>query len=166
MPTDIREQKSYRVAYAVHEVAPENEIKQEPGLENTRFIGLVTLVSMERGGLPLPDHLALAVAISKDTLSLEVAYSFLPSAWSKGFATEAVEAVYGQCKKQDAFWAPYKNVYVRAIVNDENSASSRVMLKTGMTEIGIYEWTDEKPVFLAGKWTTYSKLHIFGRQIL
>lgn len=92
---------------------------------------------------------------------MELGYSFLPGAWNKGFATESLNAVFEACKRTPTFWAPFEKVYVRAIVNKENPGSLRVMAKTGMTELGVYVWTGN-PIWLAGKWTERSDLHIWG----
>lgn len=94
-------------------------------------------------------------------LTVELAYSLLPTAWGKGYATEAVKAMFEACKNRKSFWEPHSKVYVRAIVNDRNPASQRVLPKTGMVEKGIYEWKG-KPIFLGGEWVEQDNLHIFG----
>ncbi|KAL9005119.1 MAG: hypothetical protein Q9188_002089 [Gyalolechia gomerana] len=55
------------------------------------------------------------------------------------------------CRRKKSFWAPYPKLFVRAIVNEDNPASGRVMDKVGMEKKGVYHWTG-KAVFLAGKW--------------
>ncbi|KAI4222334.1 MAG: hypothetical protein L6R36_006218 [Xanthoria steineri] len=160
----------WRVVYAVHMlVDPTTDTGSEPAEhrnETTRFVGVVNLASSDANSLQLPDHLILPnPATTTPTLSTEISYLFLPVAWGKGYATESVNAAFEACKRVRAFWAPFPNVYVRAIVNRENPASLRVMGKTGMVERGVYKWSGE-PIFLAGEWTVKSTLHIFGRLLL
>lgn len=69
--------------------------------------------------------------------------------------------MFDACRRSPNFWAPFEKVYVRAIVNAENPASQRVMAKSGMTELGMYVW-EGKAVWLAGRWTDRSDLHIYG----
>lgn len=164
--------KTYRVVYAVHMVvdptsdtAKGNSEPTQQVNEITRFIGLVTLASLDANSLALPEDLTLPATTTTTTLSIELGYLFLPIAWGKGYATESVNTVFKACKRARSFWTPFSNVYVRAIVNHENPASLRVMSKTGMMERGIYEWTG-KPIFLAGEWTERSTLHIFGLHLL
>jgi len=141
----------------------------EQSRSSTRFMGLVSLKSLNANSLALPARLTLPVSAATTTLAAELAYAFLPFAWGKGYATEAVMAVLEVCKKARHFWAPYMEVNVRAIVNEANPASLRVMAKTGMIELGVHEWiakADEEAVFLAGEWRTRDKVRIFGTHLL
>jgi RimJ/RimL family protein N-acetyltransferase len=126
---------------------------------DTQFIGLVVLKSLDSHHLPLPENLTVP-ATETSTLTVELSYMILPISWSKGYATESLKAVYETCKVR-SFWTPFNKVYIRAIVNEENLASMRVMEKTGMTKRGVYEWRGEK-VFLAGQWRTQGLLHVYG----
>ena len=171
LPTNEGEEKIYRVAYAVHKVLEpmsgsiEGETQSaEQGKNSAEFIGLVTLHSLDPGSLKLPEDLTLPAAAATTTLTVEVAYLFLPIAWGKGYATESVEAVFECCKRARSFWAPFSKLYIRAIVNEGNPASHRVMDKTGMTKSGVYNWTG-KPVFLAGEWRERDSLYIFTRHL-
>ena len=93
---------------------------------------------------------------------MELGYSYLPNAWGKGYAAEALKAVFDACQKVDkTFWGEWKKVHVRAIVNGGNPASCRVMEKVGVKEAGIFEWRGE-PIFLGGRWESESQLHIYG----
>ncbi|EXJ68908.1 uncharacterized protein A1O5_07840 [Cladophialophora psammophila CBS 110553] len=171
LPTNDAESegaKTHRVAYTVHKIlepmALSVETKPQAGTP-TEFIGLVTLKSLDTGSLALPEEFNPSVAAATATLTVELAYMFLPTGWGKGYATESVEAVFGSCKRARSFWAPFSNLYVRAIVNDGNPASLRVMDKTGMTKRGVYNLTG-RTVFLAGEWREQHRLHIFGMHLL
>lgn len=144
----------------------ENESQStEKGHKATEFIGLVTLASLHSGHLVLPEEFALPGAAGSTTLTLELAYMFLPKGWSKGYATEAVEAVFESCKRTPSSWNPFSKIYVRAVVNDGNPASLRVMEKTGITKMGVYEWTG-KAVFIGGEWQERTSLHVFAMCLL
>ena len=171
LPTKEGEEKTYRVVYAVHRV-PEStsgSVEGDPqpaeqGELPTDFVGLITLKSLDAGSLALPEDLTIPAAAATTTLTVELAYSFLPIAWGKGYATESVKAAFESCRRARSFWTPFPKLYVRAIVNQLNPASMRVMDKTGMTKKGIYNWTG-KPVFLAGEWREQDSLHIFGMHL-
>ncbi|KAI4119118.1 MAG: hypothetical protein LQ345_000927 [Seirophora villosa] len=165
-------ENTYRVNYAVHRIVDSRsdqiEGESQPpvlGGKRTEFLGHVALVSLDANSLALPEDLTLPTSPAASTLTVEIGYMFLPRGWGQGFATESINAVFDACRRASSFWAPFSSLYVRAIVNDENPASLRVMEKTGVTNRGIYEWTG-KPVFLAGRWQEHSRLHIFGRQLL
>ena len=145
---------------------PEKDKSQpnEQSVKPTKFIGLVTLRSLEAGGLELPESLTIPIAEASTTLTVELAYTLLPSGWGKGYAAESVKAVFEFYKRETAFWSPYSKIYIRAIVNHGNPASLRVMEKIGMKEKGIYHWTGK--VFLAGQWRTEDGLHIFGSYLI
>ena len=137
--------------------------KQEEN--STEFIGLVNLKSLDAGSLPLPEDLTFVPAMAAaSTLTVELAYMFLPKGWGKGYATEAVNPVLETCSRARSFWTPFSKLYVRAIVNDDNPASQRVMEKTGMKKKGVYEWTG-KAIFLGGEWRERDSLHIFGKYL-
>ena len=175
MNSDPKGSKDYRVVYAVHEIlkpirgaSDGKEPRQLSDLEEnppTMFIGLVSLKPWDHDDFQLPENLTSPASAESTSLTLELAYQYLPAGWGKGYATESVSAVFESCRHARSFWAPFSKVYVRAIVNDENPTSLRVMDKTGMTRRGIYEWSG-KPVFLAGKWTERSRLHIFDMQLV
>ncbi|KAF2838720.1 hypothetical protein M501DRAFT_1004531 [Patellaria atrata CBS 101060] len=169
-------EKSYRIVYAVHVLLDPKDapscvsasIPPEPHSQPatpTRFIGLTTLVSVGANGLSLPQELTLPAVVAATTLTVELAYSFLPQSWNKGYATEAISAVFDACKRVPSFWMPWEKVYVRAIVNAENPASLRVMEKSEMAMRGIYEWTG-KAIFVAGQWKERDTLHIFGGYLM
>jgi RimJ/RimL family protein N-acetyltransferase len=156
------EKQIYRVAYLVHEVTPPSATAPNPP---PRFIGLVTLRSLS------PDetasHPRLGHASTPTTLSLEIAYMFLPESWGRGYATESITAIFDACKTAEAraFWAPFENVYVRAIVNDENGPSQRVMEKCGMGKPEIIEFKGGR-FFIAGKWREEHRLFIYGKTLV
>ncbi|KAF3006013.1 hypothetical protein E8E13_010586 [Curvularia kusanoi] len=168
---------SYKIAYAIH--------------NSSHFVGLITITSLTPGRyLPLPAHLVIPTDEETNTLVVELAYSFLPSAWGKGYATEALGAVLGDVRgtgtgtgtgtsmgadaeeegnggvgaAKAAFWKPWERVWMRVIVNERNPASLRVMRKMagcGVREMGVFEWKGER-IFLGGEWRTEDNLVIFG----
>jgi RimJ/RimL family protein N-acetyltransferase len=172
LPTTEGEEYAYRVAYAVHkvlestgQVVDSNSLAQkEHGDLSTDFIGVVNIHSVGAHDLPLPENLSLPGSTAAGTLPVEVAYMFLPRGWGKGYATEAVNAVFDACQRAPTFWTPFSKLHVRGIVNQNNPASLRVMAKSGMMETGVYEWTG-KAIFLAGEWREKDTLHIFGRYL-
>jgi RimJ/RimL family protein N-acetyltransferase len=171
LPTNEGEKNTYRVAYAVHKVleSMSGSVEGEPqpaehGKKAAEFVGLVTLKSLDAGSLTLPEDLTLPAAAATTTLTVELAYMFLPIGWGKGYATESVEAVFESCKRARSFWKPFSKLYIRAIVNGGNPASLRVMDKVGMTKRGVYDWTGK--IFLAGEWRERDSLYIFGMHLL
>ncbi|MCJ1437604.1 hypothetical protein MMC27_006991 [Xylographa pallens] len=172
LPSNEGEGNTYRVVYAVHKVlelmsGSVESVAQpaEHGEKSTAFIGLVTLKSLDADSLALPEELTLPVAAAATTLTIEVAYMYLPIGWGKGYATESINAVFESCRRARSFWTPFSKLYVRAIVNQSNAASQRVMEKTGMTKEGVYEWSG-KAVFLSGEWRERDSLCIYGRHLL
>ena len=154
---------AYKIAYAVHEVLPPDHIGSESKEKNMRFIGLVSLVSLSGKHLKLPEQLVVSKEQEKDTLVVELGYSFLPHAWGKRYATEAVCAVLQACRsdKSQAFWEPWASVWMRVIVNERNPPSLRVMEKCGVEEKGVFKWQGKK-ILIGGEWRTEDNLHIFG----
>ncbi|KAF1847934.1 uncharacterized protein K460DRAFT_374893 [Cucurbitaria berberidis CBS 394.84] len=162
--------KSYRVVYAVHEILQKLVTDTQPDVSHAekppRFVGLVTVRSL--GGpneLTLPPQYTPASTHDPTTLSIELAYQFLPISWGHGIATEAVSTVLNVLKRATAFWQPFKRVYIRAIVNEENPASLGVMRKLGLQNMGVWEWTGEA-IWLGGKWTDRSRIWIFGKNLI
>lgn len=167
-------QKTYKVAYLVHEILPSSPSSPlepnpthpdiSPEEKPTQFIGMVSIRSL--GGphdlvLP-PEYTATPALLTPSSLSIELAYQFLPRSWGRGLATEAVAAFLDVLSRTSAFWHPFESLYVRAIVNEENPASLGVMRKVGLQNMGMWEWTGEK-IWLGGKWTDRSRLWIFGK---
>lgn len=171
LPTEDGEgYQKYHIVYAVHEIlGPTRSGSEDADREQKdmpmRFIGRVDLKSLGPHDLVLPEHLTLPTDETPTTLSLELAYGFLPSAWGKGYATESIAALFEACKKTRSFWAPWLKVYVRVIVNEKNGPSQRVMEKTaGMMRKGVYEWRG-KAVFIAGEWKEEDRIVIFGMHL-
>lgn len=149
------EAKVWKIPYAVHEVLESSE---------SRFIGLVSLRSIadeETKEPPREGHASTATR-----LSLEIAYSFLPTAWGKGYATESISALLEACGRVPAaYWAPYESVLVRAIVHHENVPSQRVMEKCGMGEPGVLEFEGGN-YFIAGYWQSKHRLFVYGKNVV
>jgi RimJ/RimL family protein N-acetyltransferase len=81
--------------------------------ENGRLVGLAGLFPLAHKG---PE--------------IELAYHVLPSRWGRGYATEAGAALL------EAAWRETDLDYVVAVAFEENTASTRVMEKLGMTYEG------------------------------
>jgi len=166
LPTSPSAQKTYRVVYAVHKLLESRSNSDESALQPlqhappSEFIGLVVLKSSDTNSLALPSHLT-APPTATPTLTLELAYMFLPPSWSHGYATEALTAVFSACTRARAFWTPFEKVYVSALVNEKNGASQRVVEKVGMERRGVFEWSGEA-VWLAGEWRVRDRLVVFG----
>lgn len=145
--------KSYRIAYLVHTQTPDPD-----------FTGMITLRSLSSSETARPPR--LTHASTAQTLSLELAYMFLPGFWGQGFATEAICAMLNACARTEAgFWEPWEGVWVRAIVNAENGASRRVMAKCGMGEPEDVSVLGNR-VWVAGKWTVDHELCVFGKRVV
>jgi RimJ/RimL family protein N-acetyltransferase len=149
--------QDYKIAYGVHEKLPDN---------TTRFIGLITVISLLPYHLSLPPDLVIPKAQESNTLVTELAYSFLPYSWGRGYATESLCAVLDAVRSpaDSLFWAPWEKVWMRVIVNWRNPASLNVMRKLekkGVVEKGVFEWKGEK-IFIGGEWRTEDDLFIFG----
>jgi len=156
------ETKSYRVSYAVHELllSPGHDGADNDSIPS-RFIGHIGVKSLGDRSLTLRSDILPPSSFEPECLTVELGYSYLPSAWGKGHATSAVKALIDACKKERSFWEPYEKVFLRAIVNSENPASQRVMEKGGMKELGVHVWEGEK-IFVAGRWRTRDELHVYG----
>jgi RimJ/RimL family protein N-acetyltransferase len=162
VPNIEGEEKVHRFPYAVHELS-DNEDEEKEGNEK-RFIGLITLRTLSSSETKFPPrdkHGSTPTA-----LSLELAYMFLPNSWGRGYATESISAILKECAHVPAtYWSPYDTLVVRAIVNDENGASQRVMEKCGIGEPEVVEFEGGR-FFIAGKWRTRHRLFIYGRKIV
>jgi RimJ/RimL family protein N-acetyltransferase len=74
--------------------------------------------------------------------------------------------MFDACARTPAeFWAPYQKVLIRAIVNDENRPSQRVMEKCDMGEPEVLEFEGGR-FFIAGKWRTKHRLFVYGREMV
>lgn len=157
--------KIYRLPYLVHEILPSNTEQKDRLTSQTRFIGLVTLRSLKPEDTKQPPRLGWAS--TPTILTLEIAYMFLPQAWGKGYATEAIHEIYAACARAEGaeFWKPFKKVVVRAVVNDKNKPSQRVMVKCGMGE-GEELQVDGHRCYVAGEWTEKHVLQLFAREVV
>lgn len=75
----------------------------------------------------MPAEFTVPSGVENGVLCLEVGYSFLGSAWGKGFATEALAAVLEGLKSSKDFLSPFTKLYVEGIVSHENPRSIRVL---------------------------------------
>lgn len=146
---------SYQHIYLVQDI-------QEPN--NPVFLGTVNLKGAANGGLELPAQLSLPGANDPGVLSLEIGYGFLPTAWGKGYATEALNALLNACSTAKSLWEPHTKLYVRAIVSPKNPASQGVVRKCGLTHLGDFDWTGD-PVFVAGEWKDKDTVQIWVRML-
>lgn len=151
-------EKVHRFPYAVHKIAGNDESKEE------QFIGLITLRTLSTSETKFPPR--DKHGSTSTSLSLELAYMFLPQSWGRGYATESIAAVLKTCARVPAgHWTPYEKVVVRAIVNDENAASQRVMEKCGMKRPEVVEFEGGR-FFIAGKWRTRHRLFVYAMEIV
>jgi RimJ/RimL family protein N-acetyltransferase len=154
-------EKTHRIPYAVHELLPPNAEEREQG---SKFIGLITLRSLSETETQHPPR--LGHASTPTTLSLELAYMFLPSAWGSGYASESINALFSACGRAPRdIWEPWQKVVVRAIVHDENVPSQRVMEKCGTGEKEVLEFEGGR-FFLGGKWYTRHRLFVYEREVV
>jgi RimJ/RimL family protein N-acetyltransferase len=91
--------------------------------ESGRFVGLAGLFPLARQG---PE--------------IELAYHVLPSRWGRGYATEAGAALL------EAAWRETDLDHVVAVAFEENTASTRVMKKLGMTYEGPIRYLEHELV--------------------
>jgi RimJ/RimL family protein N-acetyltransferase len=167
LSSDEGEEHTNRVFYAVHKVLESTTSTAESagnqGTLSTEFIGLVTLRSLDARSLALPKGVTLPITHPATTLTVELGYMFLPTGWGKGYATESVGAVLESCKRARGFWAPFSSLYIRAVVNQGNPASMKVMDKVGLAKTGVYEWTGR--LFYGGEWRERDSVNIYGIQL-
>lgn len=166
----VGEENVYRVAYAVHRFidSESGNGASEPTEKEktpTEFIGLINLKSLGPRALALPEGLTIPSSAAATTLVLELSYAYLPIAWGKGYAVESLAPVFDACKRVSAAWSPFSKLYIRAIVNERNPASLRVMEKVGMSKRGVYNWTGDA-IMIGGEMRTQDNLHIYGRHLL
>lgn len=66
----------------------------------------------------------------------ELKYAFQPSVWGQGIATEFVHGMVEYC------WTAHKMQHITATVATENTASSRVLIKSGFEQVRIRAESD------------------------
>lgn len=144
---DIRK---YRASYCVY-LRPPSEA-QTQHRDVSLFIGRVGVGECREYGTPFPDKLTIAkdVLEKEKILKVEVGYVFLPTAWGKGYATEALKAVVETFSQSYGLWnPPFEKVYVLGVAGGANLGSRRVMEKAGFKFNGVHKWEGEE-VFIGG----------------
>lgn len=67
----------------------------------------------------------LAIHPTFDGRSIEIGYTLAPSAWGRGYGTEAVDALL------DRLWSDVRVTRISAMLHPDNLASERVLERTG-----------------------------------
>jgi hypothetical protein len=141
----------YKFGYVIHKRDADamggesDEARRES--EKSRVIGL--LVAGPKQLFPLPNSLTVPDGPETGVLKIEIGYCLLPAAWGGGYATEALTGMLDTLKNATTFSAPFKKVYVQAIVSPNNPGSLRVLDKAGVKKVGVYEWEGER-TFIGG----------------
>lgn len=156
--------KPIRVLYAIHEILPRSDPDEREEEDSLRFVGIITLKSLLPTSLPEANHLfpPSTRSPSPTVLTIEIGYLFLPVAWGRGFATEAVKAVLDAAKLAPReSWGTWEKVYVQAVVDKGNGGSKRVMEKSEMEYLGEYRWEGEE-VWMCGMMRGWMELCFWG----
>jgi RimJ/RimL family protein N-acetyltransferase len=166
LPDQENTSKQYCAPYIVHLRDNENDITTESKVNSQTLdavIGLVGIHTCRTYGIPFPDHLTLSKALREPTgasLVMELGYQFLPTAWNKGYCTEAVRAITKGYSGATEYWKPYQRVFLHVVVGEDNLASLSVLEKVGIPKLGVHEW-DGDPIFLAGAYRD-CRVVVFG----
>ncbi|KAF2681152.1 hypothetical protein K458DRAFT_253092, partial [Lentithecium fluviatile CBS 122367] len=126
---------------------------EDPG----ELVGQMSLKIRAEPTLPPPPWFASPIATTSDQTqkplnTRHLGYAFFQSAWGKGYATEAGQALLSAYaasiaeKKKEG----KETHYMEAIWGRKNPASGRVLMKLGFKEVG---WKVlEEGAFLGGEW--------------
>jgi hypothetical protein len=146
----------YLSSYIIHLRFMGNDITDKSSGNSqisTAVIGLISAHKPQVYGIPFPNYLTIAeMDASKGSfLEMEMGYMLRPEAWGKGYCTEALAGLIQSYKIATNYLEPYKGIYLRLIVGEDNMASCRVAEKAGFERLGLHKW-DGEPEFLAGAW--------------
>jgi len=142
---DAMDKRRCQVTYTIHTPGTDEHSKEVTGKKEV--IGQVSIRA--KGTLPIAESLSIDDGPETGILKMEIGYSLITTAWSRGYATEAVMATLSAFKRAESFWAPFKKIYIEAIVHPDNPASCRVLEKAGFRKVGLHEWEAER-IVLAG----------------
>jgi len=153
------ESNKHRAAYFIHKIVEPVSGHQT---QETELVGIMNLKPELM--FQLPAKFTVPTGPDTGVLILEVGYSYLAAGWGQGYATEALVAVLNSLRTAYDFLSPYTKLYVQAIVGPDNPGSIRVMEKSGMQSLGVYEWEGE-PVWLAGGWRE-PRVLVYGQWVI
>jgi RimJ/RimL family protein N-acetyltransferase len=142
------DKQKYRFSWVIHRKIVDPVSGEQDGHEKLEVIGLISLRPGQT--IPLTESFSPPDGPTTGILKLELGYSFLPTVWRNGYATEAITGVLDSTKRFIKDLVPFQKVYVEAVVSPDNPGSWKALEKAGAKRVGLYEWDGER-IVLAGK---------------